>query len=524
MTRPAPHVAIVGAGIGGLAAALRLAYGGARVTVFERHAHPGGKMRTLPSLAGPVDAGPTVLTLRHHFEALFAETGSRLSDHITLEAEPTLARHFWPDGTRLDLMADGEASAANIARTFGARAARAFRRFDARAEALFRAFDGPMMQAAAPSLPALVARVMRDPRLLLAMQPQRSLADSLSHTFTEPKLAQLFGRYATYVGGLPQATPALLALIWRAEARGVWQVRGGMQALARAIQERAVELGAEFHFGCPVDAIETDGRGVTALSSPRGRLAVDAILFNGDPRGLSRGLLGPGAADAVPPSATQERSLSAFVHAFAARAAGPELAAHNVFFCADPAQEFGPLAHGRAPEDATVYICAQDRFGGRRPAGPERLEMIVNAPPCAEGAAPTEEERSQCHSATLARLARFGLSFSPPPGPERLTLPQDFAELFPGSNGALYGLSPRGMMAPFRRPTARSRIPGLYLAGGGVHPGPGVPMAALSGSHAAATMLRDLSSTSRSRPAATPGGTSTGSPTMEVAPSRSSAS
>ena len=109
-----PNIVVIGAGIGGLAAALRLAHAGCDVTVIERHAAPGGKMRTVPSEAGPVDAGPTVLTLRGVFEALFADVGERLADHVTLVAEPVLARHFWSDGTRLDLMADTALSAANV--------------------------------------------------------------------------------------------------------------------------------------------------------------------------------------------------------------------------------------------------------------------------------------------------------------------------------------------------------------------------------------------------------------------------
>ncbi|NNE53067.1 MAG: phytoene desaturase [Sulfitobacter sp.] len=524
VTDPRLHIAVIGAGIGGLAAALRLAHGGARVTVFESQANPGGKMRTVPSAAGSVDAGPTVLTMRNVFDTLFEETGSTLDAHVTLEREEILARHFWPDGTRLDLMADAATSAENIGQTFGPRAAKDFAAFHARTRHLFDAFDAPMMRSAAPSALSLTARVLRDPRLLLRMEGHRSLARSLARQFSEPKLARLFGRYATYVGGIPQTSPALLALIWQAEARGVWHVRGGMHALAQAIHQRAKALGATFHFNSPVTRIEMQAGRPAAVDTAQGRTPVDAVLFNGDPRALEQGLLGQKARGAVSGKGTSPRSLSACVHAFAADCSGPDLAAHNVFFCADARDEFGPLSKGQAPRDATVYLCAQDRFAGRTPTGPERFELIVNAPPAPDGTPPNQEETHQCHRSTMARLARFGLRFTPEPGPEALTMPQDFAALFPASNGALYGRSPQGMMAAFQRPIARSRIPGLYLVGGGAHPGAGVPMATLSAAHAAAAMLSDLSSTSTSPQAATPGGTSTVSPTMASAPSRSSAS
>ncbi|WP_431358169.1 hypothetical protein [Sulfitobacter albidus] len=126
-------------------------HAGARVSVFERHATPGGKMRSLPSVAGPVDAGPTVLTMRHVFDDLFRDVGTTLDAHVTLEAEPTLARHFWPDGTTLDLMHDTEHSAHNIAATFGTTAAAEFTAFCDRTKRLFDAFDAPMMQTAAPT-------------------------------------------------------------------------------------------------------------------------------------------------------------------------------------------------------------------------------------------------------------------------------------------------------------------------------------------------------------------------------------
>lgn len=524
MTERPPHIAIIGAGIGGLSSALRLAHAGARVTVFERHAQPGGKMRTTPSGAGPVDAGPTVLTMKHVFEKLFSDTGSALSNHLTLKQEDILARHFWPDGTTLDLMADPTASIENVRAAFGPKIADEFRAFSKRAATLFEAFDAPMMQTAAPSLPALVATVLRNPRLIPKMDPLRTLSRSLAAQFSEPKIAQLFGRYATYVGGNPNASPALLSLIWHAESKGVWHVEGGMHGLAQAIAARATDLGAQFHYNAHVHRIEMQNGKPSAIETETGRTAVDAVLFNGDPRALYNGLLGNKSRAAVTSDATEPRSLSAYVHSFAAIPEGVDLAGHNVFFCADPSDEFGALARSTMPRDATLYICAQDRFSGATPDGAERFEIIMNAPPAPDGSTLSPEDQERCHSATLQRLARFGLHFSPRPPAASLTMPESFAAMFPASNGSLYGRSPHGMMAAFQRPTVRSKIPGLYLVGGGVHPGAGIPMATLCAAHAAEAITQDLSLTSTSQPADTHGGTSTVSQTMANAPSPSSAS
>jgi 1-hydroxycarotenoid 3,4-desaturase len=507
------RIVIIGAGIAGLAAALRLS-GFARETgqelvVLERHDTAGGKMRTVSSVAGPVDAGPTVLTMRYVFDDLFQQANERLEDHVTLIPQDILARHWWPDGSTLDLHANPETSAAAIRAFAGPKAEREFRAFSKRAAQLFHAFDAPMMQAAEPSLSSLTSHVMRNPSLIPAMAPQSSLAELLNRQFSDRRLAQLFGRYATYVGGSPYRSPAILALICQAEAAGVWCVKGGMHALARAIEKLADARGVTFRYNAHVARIETQSSRVSAVHLADGeRIATGTVLFNGDPRALATGALGRAVTDVAASTRSAARSLSAQVWSFAATPTGPDLAHHNVFFSADSRAEFTALEQGRQPGDPTLYICAEDRGQNTPVPSVERFEIIANAPPTT-GPTSTVEEFSACQTLTFQTLARFGLTFDKEPGPEALTTPEGFNRLFPGSTGSLYGQSPHGMMAAFQRPTARTQIKGLYLAGGGTHPGAGVPMATLSAQHAVAAILSDLSSTSRSRPMATPGGMST---------------
>lgn len=489
---------IVGAGIGGLSCALRLAHAGHGVTILDRHAAPGGKMRTVPSAAGPVDAGPTVLTLRPVFETLFADVGARLEDHVTLVPQDVLARHFWPDGSALTLTNDRAANAAAIDAFAGPRAADQFRRFCTDMQRLFTAFDAPMMRAADPSVMALTARVMRDPGLIPVMAPLSTMARDLRRRFSDPRLAQLFARYATYVGGHPAQTPALLSLIWHAEEQGVWAVQGGMQALARAVADLAVDKGAALRTGAEVSRIETaQGRvtGVTLLDGTR--IPADVVVFNGDPRALATCALGAGTAHVATQTLTAARSLSARVWAFAATPQigpdGPDLAHHNVFFATDPDEEFSAIAAGGVPHDPSIYVCAQDRGHPAPPPALERFEIILNAAPLTTAQRP-EKEAQTCHQRTFPTLARRGLTFGPEPGLATLTTPSGFNRLFPASAGSLYGQSPHGMTASLKRPRARTAVAGLYLAGGGTHPGAGVPMAALSGQHAAAAILKDRTS------------------------------
>jgi len=492
-----PPIIVIGAGMGGLATAIRLAAAGCRVTLLEASPAPGGKMRALPSLAGPVDAGPTVLTLRGVFDDLFALAGARLEDHLTLIPQPILARHWWADGSRLDLTGDTRTDAAAITAFAGTGAAQDFRRFDALARGLHQAFDAPVMQAPRPRLAAIALAALLRPRLWTALLPGRSLAGLLRRHFRDPRLVQLFARYATYVGGRPNHAPGVLALIWRAEAAGVWAVQGGMHRLALALADLARGLGVEVRLGTVARQIVLHQGQVRAVDLADGSsLDCAACVFAGDPAALAAGHLGPGLTGALRKSATSPRSLSAWVWSFAATPGGPlarELIHHNVVFSSDPQAEFGPIGRGEMPNLPTLYICAEDRAAGTIPTGPERFEIIVNAPP----AHPDHpEDFAKCHARTFQRLRQMGLTFHPEPGPQDLTTPAMLGQMFPGSAGAIYGRSPEGTLAAFARPPARTRVKGLYLAGGGAHPGAGVPMAALSGRHAAAAVLADLGRTS----------------------------
>ena len=485
------RVVVIGAGIGGLAAALRLVSAGFDVTLCEQHSAPGGKMRVVDTPAGPVDAGPTVLTMRKVFDDLFQAANTRLDDHITFIPQEMIARHFWPDGSSLDLFSDQTRSYEAVRSFAGLKDAEAFNLFCADTRRLFAAFDGPIMRSQRPLLPGVLGRTVLDLGLVPIISPLATLHQSLTRRFSDPRLVQLFGRYATYVGGDPYRAPAILSLIWQAEASGVWAVEGGMHRLALAITELCQTNGVRFHFDTQVDRIETGPSGVRAVLLESGaRLAADTIVFNGDPRALALGHLGADAATAAKTTLTALRSLSARVWSFAAQCSGPELALHNVFFTEQPKAEFDALRDGQTPESPTLYVCAQDRAGSNMNGQPERFEIIANASPLTVSEQP-EPEFDTCRRITFKTLERFGQRFAPEPGEGALTTPAGFERLFPGSAGSLYGQSPHGMMSTFRRPQAQTSVPGLYMVGGGVHPGAGVPMAALSAQHAVEAITQD---------------------------------
>jgi 1-hydroxycarotenoid 3,4-desaturase len=510
------HVAIIGAGVGGLAAAITLAARGIRVSVLERAPTPGGKLRTLAPAGLATDSGPTVFTMAWVFEELFAEAGTTLADHVTLRPVATLARHAWADGTRFDLFADIAASADAIAARFGAREAAGYRAFCARAREVFASLRDSFLRAEQPGQVELVRRAgLAGLGTFLRTSPFSTLWDALGSHFREPKLRQLFGRYATYCGSSPFAAPATLMLVAHVEQDGVWLVEGGMHRIATAMADLAQARGATVRYGTEVTAIEVAAGRATGVRLADGEvIAADAVLANCDAAAIGAGLFGRDAAAALDPVPPAARSLSAVTWTMAAAARDFPLLRHSVFFSDAYEAEFREIFRDRRlPANPTVYVCAQDRADEDGPpaTAPERLLVLVNAPPVGDTGPFPPEEIARCETATFAHLARCGLSLAQVE--TMRTQPAEFHTLFPATGGALYGQAVHGAMAPFRRPGNRTRLPGLYLAGGSVHPGAGVPTATLSGRIAAASLLADLSSArgsmSRSRPTAMRGGTST---------------
>jgi 1-hydroxycarotenoid 3,4-desaturase len=494
------RVIVIGAGMGGLAAAADLARRGVDVTVLERGAHPGGKMRQVAVGGAFVDAGPTVFTMRWVFEELFAAAGRRLEDFLTLRPAEILARHAWRQGGRLDLFADIDRSADAIAAFAGPVDAQGYRDFCARSADIFRTLRAPFIASQRPSPIELVRRVgFTHLDAMMRTGPFLTLWNALGTHFRDPRMRQLFGRYATYVGSSPWLAPSTLMLVAHVEQDGVWLVEGGMRRIAEAIQALAESQGARFRFNADVCALNVAGgraKGVTLADGTQ--VEADAVVFNGDISALAGMRLGEAASRAAPPIARQARSLSAITWCANARTEGFPLEHHNVFFAEHYDREFSAIFGDRRITDwPTVYICAQNRGFGREVADGEAepLLLLINAP--ADGECARFDARA--YEARVWRLlCDCGLILGETSAVA--TSPNEFEDLFPASGGALYGRANHGSMASFARPGAASRLPGLYLAGGSVHPGAGIPMATMSGRLAAEKLLADAGKRSRRRP------------------------
>ncbi|MDJ0614970.1 MAG: phytoene desaturase family protein [Rhizobiaceae bacterium] len=490
--RIADRTIIVGAGMAGLSAAISLASKGENVLLLERQDYPGGKMRTLPSSLGGIDSGPTVFTMKYVFDELFQTAGQDFEQSVGLSKVSTLARHAWDDDGFFDLHASREQSSEEIGNFFGKACADGYQRFCRDSEEVFKALKNNFIGASRPSPFELGRRIgLLNVGTLWRLQPFTSLMTRLRTYFPDPRLQQLFGRYATYVGSSPFQAPATLMLIAHVEQEGVWLINGGMHQLAKTMLSLAEAQGASVRKNENVSKLLTDQRKVCGVVTGLGEmLTAKRVLFCGDISGITDEFLG--ISGALPkPVSPGNRSLSAITWSMEAKTSGFPLHQHNVLFSSNYKREFDTVfGLGRAPENPTVYVCAQDRGDGNEKAPKsERLMCLINSPANGDTVRLSESELEKCQQDMTNSLLKCGLEITTIQ--QNITQPADFAELFPGSGGALYGRASHGWMASFKRAGARTNIPGLYLAGGSVHPGAGVPMATLSGMIAAEQMIKD---------------------------------
>lgn len=476
-------IIIAGAGMGGLAAALVLARR-AEVTVLERAAHPGGKMRDIEIGGATIDIGPTVLTMKWVFDELFARAGADFDAEVSLQRLDCLARHGWRDGSRFDLLADDGAAADAVGVFAGAEDRRGFVRFLADSRRIYDMLRDSFLRAPAPDMLRMMASA--GPLKLLKIDPFSTYWSALQRYFRDPRLVQLFGRYATYCGSSPFRAPATLMLIAAVEKAGVWAPADGMAGLARAAARLAAKNGVTFRYQEEAAQILSENAQVSALRLASGeRIAADAVILNADARAIAAGLFGGAASKVV--RAPRARSQSAVTFTLSARASGFPLDRHNVFFSRDYRAEFDAVFERReVPAEPTTYVWAPGAA-----AGPQPLFCLVNAP--ATGARFPEGEAARIRGRMLDHLSGCGLTLDVASGTEMT--PAGFAQDYPGTDGALYGAPAHGWRATFERPGVRTKVRGLYLAGGSAHPGPGAPMAALSGLAAATCLMNDFALT-----------------------------
>lgn len=485
-------IAIIGAGIGGLSAAIALASAGHHVTLFEQLDRPGGKMGELREAGFRWGSGPSVITMRHVFERLFRMAKRDFNDYVELLALNPITRYIWRDGLTLDAVSDEDAMCAQI-HTFAPSDVDHYREFLRYARKLHELIGEPFLYRNQPGLKDLFRLPLRD---VLHIDALRTMHQAVQAHFRDPHLIQLFDRFATYNGSSPYQAPATLNVIAHVEmAMGAWYPRGGVYTIAQAMARLAGELGVELRFNCPVQEITTQVGVATGVRLADGEtITADAVIANADVTHTYAHLL---------PHLKKTRhwlepSCSAYVLFLGIkRPSGQsmsDLVHHNILFSNDYSREFEDIFKRKLPtNDPTIYVCISSKTDREHaPPSCENWFVLINAPYLST--AFNWETNGETYAARVKTLLteRLGLNTDDIVVERRLT-PLELQNTYGGHQGAIYGFSSNTKLAAFLRPNNRARdIKRLYFASGSAHPGGGVPLVTLSGMAAAACIEADL--------------------------------
>lgn len=486
-------IIVIGAGIGGLTAAIRLAAAGQQVTVLEANAQVGGKMYEYTSDGFRWDTGPSVITMRHVFEEVFADAGRAMSEYLTLLPVEPLTRYFYPDGVVLNASRDLSQMMGEIER-IEPRDVEGYLAYLAYAARIHRITGPAFIYDEPPTLQRILRTPLRD---MPAVDPLRTMDGAIRSYVHSPHLRQMLGRFGTYVGGNPFTSPATLNVIAHVELTGgVWYPQGGIYAIARALEKLALELGVQIVTNARVTRIGVEDGCVHEVWTENGdRLIADAVIANVDVAHVYERLLTPGSVsqERINALTQAEPSGSGFLMLLGIEGEYPRLAHHNILFSSDYKREFDDIfARGVPPEEPTVYISITSKTDpDHAPPGHENWFVMVNAPAHDERF-DWLRGRSIMRERVLRQLAAFGFDIRSSIRSERVITPPDLERMSGARRGALYGQSSNDRLSALRRPHNRSRdVRSLYFAGGTTHPGGGVPMVVLSGKVAAKMLLED---------------------------------
>lgn len=476
------RVVVIGAGLGGLAAAARLAAAGHAVTVFEGAPTVGGKLGILERDGFTFDTGPSLLTVPAVLQQLFDDTGGPSGLRMA-PVDPAFS-YVFADGTELTLPHDAAQIPAALDTALGVGAGEAWRRLHSRSRRLWELVGEPVLRRPV-SWPAL-ARMSARPADLRAVAPWQTIDGLGRALLPDPRLRMWLNRYATYSGSDPRRTPAVLAVTSFVEQEfGAWYVDGGLRGIVDAVAQRCRDLGVQIATGTQVDGVVISGGRARGVRVGATLVDADVVVSNADAATLYGRLLPSGTATAMRRRVRRTpRSMAGFVLLLGLDGRRPG-AAHRVYFPRDYDAEFDAI-FGRRPrpvDDPTVYVHAPDDPALRPDDDSEGWFVMVNAPAHDPDAGVDWDApglREFYSRRVLDVLAARGVDVSGRLRFVETVTPADLERRTGAPGGAIYGTASHGPRAALRRPANRSPVPGLYLVGGSAHPGGGIPLVLMS--------------------------------------------
>lgn len=479
------RIVVIGAGVGGLAAAARLAVRGHEVTILEQGDRVGGKLFTYRRDGFAFDTGPSLFTLPAVYRDLFLKTGGPLEEAVDLQpVEPGFGYHF-ADGSSVTVPGVDPGKAARaFGDAFGGSAREDWRQLIARGGEMWRLTREPFLQSPLDGWRTLLK--VATPSAVRAIAPRTTLRDLGQQYLSDWRLRQVLDRYATYSGSDPRRAPAVFATVpYMEQTFGAWHIGGGLGTLADALEKRCLERGVGIRLRADVaEVLLADGRVAGVRTVDGERIPAEIVVANADAHHLYNDLLDdPRAKGPARSLAKAAPALSGFVILLALRGRTPGIHHHNVWFPRDYDGEFDAI-FGRNPHparDPAIYACVPDDPLMRPDDDTEAWFILVNTPRHGNGmrgsvdwAAPGLAD--EYADLLLQRLAERGTDIRDRVLWRELRTPADLAHDTRAPGGSIYGSSSNGPRAAFQRPANQSPIPGLYLVGGSAHPGGGLPL------------------------------------------------
>ena len=487
------RVAVVGGGLGALSGAIRLARLGFSVQLFEKNPKIGGKVNEAVLDGYRFDTGASLLTMPFVIDELFDFAGFKRADYLDFVSIDPICRYFFSDGSVMDASADKAKMKAAI-QQLSPDDVEAYERFLKYAERIHTLTSEIFMFTPIHAFKKLMKpRHFRTLFKLHQIDPFRTVHQSVSRFFSDPRLIQLFDRYATYNGSDPFQAPATLNIIPYIEyGLGGYYIKGGIYRLVDALMTIACALGVQVHTSAKVEKICHARKRVSGVRVNGKKVEADYVLCGADAVVAYNELI-DGHQKRRERLNRLEPSVSGMLFLWGVRAKHPKLAHHNIIFSSDYDAEFTQIfKHQQVPDEPTIYIAITSKADAEHaPADGENWFVLLNMPYLSLGQV-WGKEKDRMRSVVLNKLKQLGFDIADRIEVEQVYTPEDFSQLYASNQGSIYGISSNSKTTAFRRIPNRSRtLHGLYFAGGSVHPGGGIPLVILSGKMAATLIAED---------------------------------
>ena len=490
------RVTVIGAGLGGISAAISLKAAGYDVEVFEKNSQIGGKLNVMEKDGFTFDLGPSIFTLPQFFQDLFERAGKKMDDYVQLDAVTPHWRNLFENKPTIDLYQEEDLMRRELDKLPGDPEAhwREFKAFLTYGREQYDIVNDGYFDKGLDNLWEFISYYKL--KLLGGkIDYKNTMSESIHQRLSDPQLRMIFEYFIKYVGSSAMDSPGYMNLMPMIQFDyGLWYVRGGMYNLAKGLGKLMEEMGIPIHLNADVEAIEKSGKRVTGIRMTDGTVhASDIIVSNMEVIPAYKKLL------------NEPISFTRKLEKFAPACSGivlhigtdkifPQLAHHNFFYSEDQHKHFDTVFHKKQlPQDPTLYVVAPTRTDpSKAPEGCDNIKILPHIPPLEEGSDITHEDYVALKDRCIDKMERCGLKgLRESIVVEDLLTPVDIERMYRSNRGSIYGVvTDWKLNYGFKAPKTSSRYKNLYFTGGSTNPGGGMPMVILSGQQCADRIIK----------------------------------